>query len=65
MSGRDRKEGVCDVCKLVDKDETPKVVGYCGMCGAWLCEGCRASPGRRARAAGLRAAAKFRAGLGG
>lgn len=64
MSGG-RKQGVCDVCRLVDRDETPKDVGYCPLCGAWMCESCRVSPARRARAAGLRALEKFRRGLEG
>lgn len=46
-----RKTGTCDVCSLVDGDESPKDVGYCGMCKAWLCEHCRTSLGRRAIAA--------------
>ncbi len=44
----------CDVCALVDGDHAPKAVGYCNLCGAWLCARCRSSPARRVRAAMMR-----------
>lgn len=64
-SGGGRKSGACDVCVMIDKDASEKSVGYCPMCKAWMCEGCRVSPARRARAAGMRALAGLRRGLGG
>lgn len=61
MSGR--KRGTCDVCALVDHDASEKDVGYCPMCKAWMCEQCRVSPARRARAAGMRAFEGLKKGL--
>lgn len=58
-----RKQGACDVCKLIDKSEELKDVGYCPMCNAWLCESCRTNPRRRAIAAGLRAFMRLKQGL--
>jgi hypothetical protein len=32
------KDGVCDVCRLVNEDYSSKLVGYCPKCDAWICE---------------------------
>ena len=32
---------VCDVCRLVWGDMTPRKCFYCGFCDAWICEGHR------------------------
>jgi len=47
-------EGVCDACVLIDGDHMPKFVQYCKICKAWLCDMCRNSPWRRAKAAAKR-----------
>lgn len=54
----------CDVCTLVDGDETPKETGYCGICRAHMCEPCRDDTPRRARAMALRHLKGLRRGLG-
>jgi hypothetical protein len=61
----DVKQGTCDVCALLDGDRAHKTVGYCGTCNAWMCESCRDSPARRARAAGKRAFGSLMLGLKG
>ncbi len=33
-------QGQCDCCKLVDGDEKFKVVKYCEICDAYICEKC-------------------------
>lgn len=47
--------GQCDACALIDHDTSPKLVQFCKLCNAWLCDTCRASPWRRAKAAAKRA----------
>lgn len=43
---------VCDVCRLVDLDPSPKLCSYCPLCDAWLCVGCNGiSPRQLARRA--------------
>lgn len=42
---------VCECCRRLDGDESLKQVAYCGLCDANLCDTCRASWTRRARAA--------------
>lgn len=54
----DEKQGVCDVCRLLDGDRSIKAVRYCGGCDANLCAACARNPIRRARAA-------LKRGLGG
>lgn len=44
----------CDACILLDNNYTPKLVQYCRLCDAWLCDVCRNSPWRRAQAAAKR-----------
>jgi len=44
---------ICDVCFLVDGDETTKPCSYCSFCDAWLCERCRPDLRRRALAAAI------------
>lgn len=39
------------MCVLVYGDRTPKDVGWCRFCKAWLCEECRTHYADRARAA--------------
>lgn len=29
---------VCEVCRLIDKDESLKLCKWCGVCNAWICE---------------------------
>jgi len=29
---------VCDVCSLIDGDDSMKPCAYCSLCDAWLCE---------------------------
>lgn len=31
----------CDVCRLVFDDGREKLVKYCGLCKAWMCDKCR------------------------
>lgn len=45
---------VCDVCALVDHDESPKEINYCERCGANICAECESNLPRRAQAWGLR-----------
>jgi hypothetical protein len=42
---------MCDVCRLVDYDTTPKLCNYCGLCDAYICEGCAGNWPRRIKAA--------------
>lgn len=32
---------MCDVCRLVDFDVSNKLCGYCPLCDAWICSGCK------------------------
>jgi len=41
---------VCDVHKLIDKDETPRECKYCGRCKAWICKECHGNWPKRAHA---------------
>lgn len=43
--------GVCDVCRLLEGNTQQKMVCWCGLCQAWLCDKCRNNPVRRALAA--------------
>lgn len=43
----------CDVCFLIDGDQTLKPCTYCPKCDAFLCERCQVDPVRRFRAAFL------------
>jgi hypothetical protein len=42
--------GPCTVCIVLDHDTSEKLVSYCAMCDAYLCDRCRSDMGRRARA---------------
>jgi hypothetical protein len=42
---------ICDVCQLLDNDDTLKMCVYCGFCEAWFCSKDRNRPDRRALAA--------------
>lgn len=46
----------CDVCKILDGDDTPKEVTYCHLCNAHLCAKDRKSIVRRLMAMTRRAA---------
>lgn len=41
---------VCDVCRVVDGDVTPKECFYCGFCKAWICDNCKWHLPKRAKA---------------
>lgn len=43
--------GVCDVHRLLEGDTRSRLVQWCSLCAAWLCDDCRTDPVRRARAA--------------
>lgn len=34
------KDGICEVCRLIDNDTTVKKVKYCPGCGANICCNC-------------------------
>jgi hypothetical protein len=55
--------GTCDVCRLVRKDDTPKLVRYCAVCKTWLCERCSRDWPARARAALLKRVEEVRHAL--
>lgn len=55
-------ERPCDVHALVDGDTDPRDVRYCPGCGAWMCEDCRLSPARRAKAWAKRKMQRWRIG---
>lgn len=42
--------GACTACILLDNDASSKLVRWCGLCQAWLCDRCRLNPLRRAQA---------------
>lgn len=46
-----QQKAPCDVCVLVRGERSLKRVSYCGMCKAWLCEGCKSRYDLRAIAA--------------
>lgn len=41
---------ICDVCRLLDFDTTPKLCGYCSMCDANICQEDMNKWGRRVKA---------------
>lgn len=43
--------GVCDVCFLLDGDDSWKPVKYCSLCDSFLCDDCRGRYDLRAIAA--------------
>lgn len=51
--------GACEVCRLVDGDDSPKVVRWCDFCRAWICDGCWGDWKRRTRAAIRRRIGRF------
>ena len=55
---------VCDVCLILDKDATPKPCGYCGGCGAWICEKDVMDLQRRAKAMARKKVADFKKMVG-
>jgi hypothetical protein len=40
----------CDVCVILDNDQTIKECAYCGLCDKWICAVCRPNMLRRAEA---------------
>jgi hypothetical protein len=53
-----QKRGVCDVHALVDDDYRIRVVKWCELCKANVCNACKYDIGKRAQAALLRLAGK-------
>lgn len=51
--------GICDVCRLIDGDMSPKLCFYCGQCDSEICQADEPNWGRRAHAAALRKAEQF------
>lgn len=45
---------VCEVHRLVDGDTTIRLVKWCELCKAFICDDCRPNPIKRAKAAALR-----------
>lgn len=41
---------ICDVCRLLDGDITPKICFYCGFCDSHICDADGLRWDRRARA---------------
>lgn len=44
-------KGICRVCELLDNDKRKKVVNYCYLCKALICEKCEPNYLRRGMAA--------------
>ena len=40
----------CEVHQLVDGDDSPRDVAYCGICGVFMCADCRRDPVKRGKA---------------
>lgn len=51
MFGGSYQTHICDVCRLVDFDTTPKLCFHCGLCDAWICQADASKWGRRIEAA--------------
>jgi hypothetical protein len=47
----EKRVGICDVCRLVKNDTSTKLVQYCHVCNAWICDVCRVDWVARAKAA--------------
>jgi hypothetical protein len=45
---------ICDVCRLLDNDMTPKLGAYCNLCDAFICEADQSNWARRLLAAAKR-----------
>lgn len=43
----------CNVCELVDKDVTPKMVWWCDLCEAYICKECLPNDVKRIKAAAI------------
>ena len=41
------KDGICEVCRLIDKDTAVKQVQYCSFCGVNICCECEARYDKR------------------
>ena len=48
-------DGPCDICIILDGDDSAKPVKWCNMCGKWRCEPCRNDLLRITRAVALQA----------
>ena len=44
------EQRMCDVCLILDRDQSTKLCTFCGLCNAWICEGCKSNPVRRSLA---------------
>jgi hypothetical protein len=56
-----RKIGVCEVCRKLDGDSSPKPVEWCPSCRADICDRCRGDWGRRLKAAAIKGMGYVRA----
>jgi hypothetical protein len=45
-----KQRGQCDVHRLVDGDTSSRLVEFCNLCKAWLCDDCRGNWARRMQA---------------
>lgn len=52
-------QGQCDVCLLVDGDESFKLIVWCEDCGAYICKACEEKRMKRAMAATIDLANKI------
>lgn len=50
---------ICDVHRLVDKDEAPRECKYCPRCKSWICKECHSNWTKRAQAMVLAKAQMF------
>lgn len=50
QSCKDKTNGICKVCALLDEDLTIKKVGYCEFCKVMICESCEIDIERRFKA---------------
>lgn len=55
----EKKVGVCDVHRLVNKDFANREVYYCSTCDAWICRKCEPDYPKRALAVTIQAKQKF------
>ena len=49
----------CDVHELVDGDSSKRMVAYCRICDAWMCDTCKDNELKRVAAWGIRANRKL------
>ena len=53
--GGKQKMGICDVHLLVDDDDRERLVKWCAVCQAYICDECKLNLIKRAQAAIIRA----------